>query len=90
MLGILYESFVQPLTILSTLPSALFGALLSLALTGTPFDLIASIACILLIGMVMKNAIMMVDFALELRRNHGYSRATRSLRQRCNGQGRSS
>jgi multidrug efflux pump subunit AcrB len=70
-LGILYESFVQPLTILSTLPSALFGAMLALRITGFQFTLITSIACILLVGMVMKNAIMMVDFALELQRAHG-------------------
>jgi multidrug efflux pump subunit AcrB len=70
-LGILYESFAHPFTILSTLPSALFGALLALRLTGYPFNLIASIACILLVGMVMKNAIMMVNFALELQRDPG-------------------
>ena len=70
-LGILYESFAHPFTILSTLPSALFGALLALRLTGFQFTLIASIACILLVGMVMKNAIMMVDFALDLQRSRG-------------------
>ena len=67
-LGMLYESFAHPLTILSTLPSAVFGALLALRVTGFQFTLIASIACVLLVGMVMKNAIMMVDFALELQR----------------------
>ncbi len=67
-LGILYESFAHPFTILSTLPSALFGALLALEVTHFQFTLIASIACVLLVGMVMKNAIMMVDFALELQR----------------------
>jgi hydrophobe/amphiphile efflux-1 (HAE1) family protein len=70
-LGILYESFAHPFTILSTLPSALFGALLALRITGFQFTLIASIACVLLVGMVMKNAIMMVDFALELQRSRG-------------------
>ena len=72
-LGILYESFAHPFTILSTLPSALFGALLALRVTGFQFTLIASIACVLLVGMVMKNAIMMVDFALELQRGRGLS-----------------
>ncbi len=72
-LGMLYESFAHPLTILSTLPSAVFGALLALRVTGFQFTLITSIACILLVGMVMKNAIMMVDFALELQRGRGLS-----------------
>jgi multidrug efflux pump len=70
-LGMLYESFAHPLTILSTLPPALFGALLALGVTRFEFTLIASIACVLLVGMVMKNAIMMVDFALELQRGRG-------------------
>jgi multidrug efflux pump len=70
-LGMLYESFAQAFTILSTLPSAVFGALLALRLTGTAFTLITSIACVLMVGMVMKNAIMMVDFALELQRGQG-------------------
>ncbi|QDD87580.1 efflux RND transporter permease subunit [Pseudomonas oryzihabitans] len=64
-LGVLYESFIHPVTILSTLPSAAIGALLLLLLTGTEFTLIALIGVILLIGIVKKNAIMMVDFALE-------------------------
>lgn len=64
-LGILYESFIHPVTILSTLPSAAIGALLALLLTGTEFSLIALIGVILLIGIVKKNAIMMIDFALE-------------------------
>ncbi|WP_158746328.1 efflux RND transporter permease subunit [Acidisphaera sp. L21] len=72
-LGILYESFAHPFTILSTLPSALFGAMLALRITGFQFTLITSIACILLVGMVMKNAIMMVDFALELQRARALS-----------------
>ncbi len=70
-LGMLYESYAHPLTILSTLPSALFGALLALWATGTEFTLIAAIACVLLVGMVMKNAIMMVDFALAAQRREG-------------------
>lgn len=68
-LGILYESYVHPLTILSTLPSAGVGALLALELFNTPFSLIALIGILLLIGIVKKNAIMMVDFALEAERN---------------------
>ncbi len=64
-LGILYESFIHPVTILSTLPSAAIGALLALLLTGNEFSLIALIGVILLIGIVKKNAIMMIDFALE-------------------------
>nr|WP_310617923.1 multidrug efflux RND transporter permease subunit MdtC [Pantoea cypripedii] len=67
-LGILYESYVHPLTILSTLPSAGVGALLALELFNTPFSLIALIGILLLIGIVKKNAIMMVDFALEAER----------------------
>ncbi|MDQ7913370.1 efflux RND transporter permease subunit [Pseudomonas sp. 102515] len=64
-LGVLYESFIHPVTILSTLPSAAIGALALLLLTGTEFSLIALIGVVLLIGIVKKNAIMMVDFALE-------------------------
>ncbi|ANI15687.1 multidrug transporter subunit MdtC [Pseudomonas citronellolis] len=64
-LGILYESYVHPVTILSTLPSAAIGALLALLFTGSDFSLIALIGVILLIGIVKKNAIMMVDFALD-------------------------
>lgn len=64
-LGMLYESFIHPVTILSTLPSAAIGALLALLLCGTEFSLIALIGVILLIGIVKKNAIMMIDFALE-------------------------
>lgn len=70
-LGILYESYVHPLTILSTLPSAGVGALLALELFGAPFSLIALIGIMLLIGIVKKNAIMMVDFAVEAQRNAG-------------------
>ncbi|MBK4715250.1 MULTISPECIES: multidrug efflux RND transporter permease subunit MdtC [Tenebrionibacter/Tenebrionicola group] len=67
-LGILYESYVHPLTILSTLPSAGVGALLALALFDAPFSLIALIGIMLLIGIVKKNAIMMVDFAIDAQR----------------------
>ena len=70
-LGILYESYVHPLTILSTLPSAGVGALLALMLFGTEFSVIALIGIILLIGIVKKNAIMMIDFALDAERKDG-------------------
>jgi multidrug efflux pump len=70
-LGILYESFIHPVTILSTLPSATVGALLALLLTGQPLDLIAVIGVVLLIGLVKKNGIMMVDFALDAQRSLG-------------------
>ncbi|MGP9421110.1 efflux RND transporter permease subunit [Pseudomonas reactans] len=72
-LGILYESFIHPVTILSTLPSAAVGALLSLLFADTEFSLIALIGVILLIGIVKKNAIMMIDFALEAETKHGMS-----------------
>ena len=72
-LGVLYESYVHPITILSTLPSAGVGALLALKLFHTDFTIIAFIAVILLIGIVKKNAIMMIDVALEVERNHGLS-----------------
>jgi multidrug efflux pump len=72
-LGILYESSIHPITILSTLPSATVGALLALWLTGRPLDMIAIIGVILLIGLVKKNGIMMVDFALEAARKEGLS-----------------
>ncbi|MDN0105145.1 multidrug efflux RND transporter permease subunit MdtC [Yersinia bercovieri] len=72
-LGILYESYVHPLTILSTLPSAGVGALLALELFNAPFSLIALIGIMLLIGIVKKNAIMMVDFALDAQRNGNIS-----------------
>ncbi len=70
-LGVLYESFIHPLTILSTLPSAAIGAFLALMFTDTDFSLIALIGLILLIGIVKKNAIMLVDFALEGERHMG-------------------
>ncbi|KQP42443.1 nodulation protein [Methylobacterium sp. Leaf104] len=72
-LGILYESFVHPVTILSTLPSAGIGALLALLVSGTEFTVIALIAVFLLIGIVKKNAIMMIDFALDAERTRGAS-----------------
>jgi multidrug efflux pump len=70
-LGILYESYVHPITILSTLPSAGVGAVLALLMFGTEFSLVALIGVILLIGIVKKNAIMMIDFALQAERQHG-------------------
>jgi multidrug efflux pump len=70
-LGVLYESFIHPITILSTLPSAGVGALLALMIDGSDLSVIAIIGIILLIGIVKKNAIMMVDFALDAERNEG-------------------
>ncbi|WP_443192403.1 MdtB/MuxB family multidrug efflux RND transporter permease subunit [Pseudomonas indica] len=72
-LGVLYESYIHPITILSTLPSAGVGALLALLLTGNDLGLIAIIGIILLIGIVKKNAIMMIDFALDAERHQGMS-----------------
>ncbi|HVP90163.1 MAG TPA: multidrug efflux RND transporter permease subunit [Terriglobales bacterium] len=71
LLGVLYESYIHPVTILSTLPSAGIGALLSLMIFGTDFSIIALIGIILLIGIVEKNAIMMIDFALDAQRVEG-------------------
>src|SRR5207249_4534961 len=70
-LGVLYESYIRPITILSTLPSAGVGALLALMLTHTDLTVIAIIGIILLIGIVKKNAIMMIDFALAAERQEG-------------------
>jgi multidrug efflux pump len=70
-LGVLYESFVHPVTILSTLPSAGLGALLALMISGNDLDIIAIIGIVLLIGIVKKNAIMMIDFALDAEREEG-------------------
>ena len=70
-LGVLYESLTQPITIISTLPSAGLGALLGLLVTGTDFSILGVIAILLLMGIVKKNAIMLVDFALEQERQHG-------------------
>jgi hydrophobic/amphiphilic exporter-1 (mainly G- bacteria), HAE1 family len=72
-LGILYESFIHPITILSGLPSAAFGALLTLQLFGMSLDLYGFVGVIMLIGIVKKNAIMMVDFAIDRERNQGKS-----------------
>jgi multidrug efflux pump len=72
-LGILYESLIHPVTILSTLPSAGVGAVLALLMFKTQFDLIATIGVILLIGIVKKNAIIMIDFAIDLQRREGLS-----------------
>jgi multidrug efflux pump len=72
-LGVLYESYIHPITILSTLPSAGVGAFLALLVTGEEFSVIALIGVVLLIGIVKKNAIMMIDFALEAERDRGKS-----------------
>jgi hypothetical protein len=81
-LGVLYESYIHPITILSTLPSAGVGAILALLLCNTQFSVIALIGMILLIGIVMKNAIMMIDFALDLQRNENKS-AQEAIFQAC-------
>src|SRR6185369_1741278 len=81
-LGVLYESYIHPVTILSTLPSAGVGALLALMLTGNDLDIIAIIGIILLIGIVKKNAIMMIDFALSAERNEGKP-PREAIRQAC-------
>jgi multidrug efflux pump len=81
-LGVLYESYIHPITILSTLPSAGVGALLALLLCGTDFTIIALIGIILLIGIVKKNAILMIDFALEAERREGIS-SKQAIYQAC-------
>jgi multidrug efflux pump len=81
-LGVLYESYIHPITILSTLPSAGVGALLALLFCGTDFSLVSLIGIILLIGIVKKNAIMMIDFALEAERKEGLS-PEESIYQAC-------
>jgi multidrug efflux pump len=81
-LGVLYESYVHPLTILSTLPSAGVGALLFLILTGTDFGVIALIGLVLLIGIVKKNAIMMIDFALDAERE-AHKKPLDAIREAC-------
>ena len=81
-LGVLYESFVHPITILSTLPSASVGAFLALLLFHQDFSMVAIIGIILLIGIVKKNGIMMVDFALEGERKHGKN-ATEAIYEAC-------
>ncbi len=70
-LGVLYESYIHPITILSTLPSAGVGALLALKVTGADFSVISLIGIVLLIGIVNKNGVMMIDFALDLERKEG-------------------
>jgi HAE1 family hydrophobic/amphiphilic exporter-1 len=72
-LGMLYESFIHPLTILSGLPFAGFGALLALMVVGLDLSIYAFVGIIMLVGIVKKNAIMMIDFAIEAERNHGKS-----------------
>jgi multidrug efflux pump subunit AcrB len=72
-LGILYESYLHPLTILSTLPSAGVGAFLAMIVTGTQFDILSLVGCLLLIGLVKKNGILMIDFALQGQRKNGLS-----------------
>jgi multidrug efflux pump len=81
-LGVLYESFIHPITILSTLPSAGIGALLALMLSGDDLDVMGIIGIILLIGIVKKNAIMMIDFALDAERNGGLDPVA-AIRQAC-------
>jgi multidrug efflux pump len=81
-LGVLYESYIHPITILSTLPSAGVGALLALLISGNELNVIGLIGIILLIGIVKKNAIMMIDFALDVERNQGKS-AVEAIREAC-------
>jgi multidrug efflux pump len=81
-LGVLYESLAHPLTIISTLPSAGLGALLALQITNTPLTIIAFVGIILLIGIVKKNGIMMVDFALDAERHRGLS-STEAIFEAC-------
>ena len=88
-LGVLYESFIHPITILSTLPSAGVGALLALMIAGSDLGVIGIIGIILLIGIVKKNAIMMIDFALDAERSEGKRRARRSTRRACCASARS-
>jgi multidrug efflux pump subunit AcrB len=81
-LGMLYESYIHPITILSTLPSAGVGALLALIFFGTELTVISLIGIILLIGIVKKNAILMIDFALEVERKQGIS-SKQAIYQAC-------
>jgi len=81
-LGVLYESYIHPVTILSTLPSAGVGALLALIVTRTELTIIALIGIILLIGIVKKNAIMMIDFALDAERNR-HKRSDEAIFEAC-------
>ncbi len=80
-LGVLYESFVHPLTIISTLPSAGLGALIMLWLLGQDFSIMALIGLVLLIGIVKKNGILMIDFALDAQRNKGMAPRKRFSRR---------
>lgn len=82
LLGVLYESFIHPLTILAGLPSAAVGALATLMLFGQDLTLIATIGIVLLIGIVKKNAIMMIDFALDAQRHHGMT-PQQAIREAC-------
>ena len=82
-LGMLYESYIHPITILSTLPSAGVGALLALLLTHSELNVMGLIGIILLIGIVKKNAIMMIDFALETERSRQEVRQNRSTKPAC-------
>lgn len=82
LLGVLYESFIHPITILAGLPSAAVGALATLMLFGQDLTLIATIGIVLLIGIVKKNAIMMIDFALDAQRHHGMTPA-QAIREAC-------
>jgi hydrophobic/amphiphilic exporter-1 (mainly G- bacteria), HAE1 family len=82
LLGVLYESYIHPLTILAGLPSAAVGALATLMIFGQDLTLIATIGIVLLIGIVKKNAIMMIDFALEVQRHHGRS-PEQAIREAC-------
>ena len=87
-LGMLYESLIHPITILSTLPSAGVGALLALMVTHNELNVISLIGIILLIGIVKKNAIMMIDFAIEAERDGGQARRRkRSFRRVCSASG---
>ena len=88
-LGVLYESFIHPLTILSTLPSAGVGALLALMLFGYDLSVIALIGIVLLMGIVKKNAILMIDFAIEAERSRVWRREIRSSQAACCASGRS-
>ena len=89
-LGVLYESFIHPFTILTTLPSAGIGALLALMLVGQDLSVIALIGIVLLMGIVKKNAIMMIDFALEAERQRRACRRARpSCRRACCASARS-
>jgi HAE1 family hydrophobic/amphiphilic exporter-1 len=82
LLGVLYESFIHPLTILAGLPSAAVGALLTLRLFGLDLTMIAIIGILMLVGIVKKNAIMMIDFALDAQRNGGMTPAE-AIREAC-------